>query len=410
MYPVWRGHEPAANGTMSAALQCDVAVVGGGPVGAALALALHQAQFDVRLVERAAAPETRLPDAGSDAAYDLRVYAVSRASARFLDGLGVWSAITAARSCAYQGMRVWADAETRVLPFTAAEVGASCLGWIVEQQRIRAACWAALPAEVTVPGVSVQAAQFDDSGCRLDLTGRGSLRARLVVSAEGAEARLRDWAGLETEGWSYGQRAVVCHLHTRVPHDDIALQRFLPDGPLAFLPLADGRRSIVWSTRPEHAQSLLALSDAAFGEQLSVAAGGAVGVVDRCTERLSFPLRLQHAQDYVRGGFALVGDAAHVVHPLAGQGANLGFGDAEALVQTLSGARAQRQDWAGLRALMRYQRARKAANLEMLALTDALNRGFRSRVPGLRRVLDEGMGLVGRLPPARRALIERALG
>lgn len=381
--------------------RCDIAVVGGGVVGASAALALSRAGFDVQLIERAAPP----PPAGAD--YDPRVYALAPSSAALLDGLGVWSSLPADRLCAYQRMRVWESAPERALSFGASEVGEALLGWIAEQSQLLSALWARFPAGLARPDTAVEDAQFG-AGARLILS-RGELQARLVIAAEGAVSPLRERAGIETAQRDYGQLALVTHVQTREPHRGVALQRFLPGGPLAFLPLADGRRSIVWSLPVEEARHLQALPQADFHQQLASAIQFETGDILASTPRALFPLRLMHATEYVRDALALVGDSAHVVHPLAGQGVNLGLADVSELVRVLIEARDQRSDWAGARVLRRYERARKAANLEMLALTDLLDRSFRSALPGLPRLLDAGLALLDRMAPAKQALIRRAL-
>jgi ubiquinone biosynthesis UbiH/UbiF/VisC/COQ6 family hydroxylase len=234
------------------------------------------------------------------------------------------------------------------------------------------------------------------------------LRARLVVAAEGAGSPLRERAGIVTAERDYSQMALVAHVRTSEPHRGQALQRFLPGGPLAFLPLADGRRSIVWSLPVEQAREIQGLDDGAFGQALASAIQFETGEITATTPRHLFPLRLVHATDYVRDALVLVGDSAHVIHPLAGQGVNLGLGDAAELTRVLVQAREQRQDWSGTRVLRRYERARKAANLEMLALTDLLDRAFRA--PGLPRLLDAGLAVLDRVGPAKQLLIRRALG
>jgi ubiquinone biosynthesis UbiH/UbiF/VisC/COQ6 family hydroxylase len=209
-------------------------------------------------------------------------------------------------------------------------------------------------------------------------------------------------------GWHYAQRAIVCHVDTQRAHRGIAWQRFLASGPLAFLPLADGRCSIVWSAEEALAGELLALDDAAFAARLGEAAEHALGEVLRTTPRLSFSLRLLHAQDYARPGLVLVGDAAHTVHPLAGQGVNLGFADVQQLTSTLVEARDAGRDWSASRRLHSYARARKAANLEMLAVTDGLYRAFRLRLPGLKAALGLGLEAVDKLGPLKSWLARQA--
>ncbi|MDB5971332.1 MAG: 2-octaprenylphenol hydroxylase [Hydrocarboniphaga sp.] len=370
-------------------------------VGAAAALALSQAGFDVRLLERGAAP----PMPGAD--YDLRVYAIAPSSAALLSDLGIWQALPGDRLCAYQGMRVWESAPERGLNFGAADVGENQLGWIAEQVQLLAALWRQLPPGVARPNTPVNDAVFAD-GALLKLAD-GELQARLVVAAEGAGSPLRERAGIVTAEREYRQLALVAHVQTREPHRGLALQRFLPGGPLAFLPLADGRRSIVWSLPAEQARRVHALSDDDFHRALAAAVQFETGTILRSTARTLFPLRLMHATEYVRDALALIGDSAHVIHPLAGQGVNLGLADVAELRRVLVEARAQRLDWAGLRVLRRYERARKAANLEMLALTDLLDRAFRTRIPGLPRLLDAGLAMLDRAAPAKQALIRRAL-
>jgi ubiquinone biosynthesis UbiH/UbiF/VisC/COQ6 family hydroxylase len=233
------------------------------------------------------------------------------------------------------------------------------------------------------------------------------LRARIAAAADGADSKMRELAGIETLTWEYPQQAIVCHVATAQPHRRTALQRFLPSGPLAFLPLADGRSSIVWSTTA--AEELLALSEKDFRARLRDASQDALGEIGDMTRRVSFPLRLLHARDYVQGPLVLLGDAAHVVHPLAGQGVNMGLADAQMLCDTVLKLRSAR--WPDpRRALQRYQRARKAENVEMLALTDALNRAFGVNAPLWTGSLQLGMQLLDRMVPIKTRLARRALG
>jgi ubiquinone biosynthesis UbiH/UbiF/VisC/COQ6 family hydroxylase len=383
----------------------DIIVVGGGPVGAAAALALRQQGFSVALLERGAPPPPF-----DQAGYDLRVYALAPQSQRLIEQLGLWNALESARVSAYGGMRVWERGPQHALRFDGADSGRAELGWIVEHSLLVAALWSALDGVARYEHAVIEGAELGETGCRLHLADGRSLQARLVVAADGADSQLRGLAGIDTLGWDYAQRAIVCHVRTERPHRAIAWQRFLASGPLAFLPLADGRCSIVWSAEAALAEELLALDDAAFLAGLGEAYELALGAVLQTTPRRSFPLRLLHAQDYVRPGLVLVGDAAHAVHPLAGQGVNLGLADVWQLVATLAQAREAGRDWSGLRRLQVYARARKAANLEMLALTDGLYRAFRLRLPGVKAALGLGMEAVDRMGPLKSWLARQAAG
>jgi len=355
------------------------------------------------LLERGAAPPAYNP---SD--YDLRVYALAPQSMRLLDQLGVWPDLAAARISPYGGMRVWERGPEHALRFDCADSGRAELGWIVEHSLVVDALWRKLGGMASYQRAAVEAAVFEESGATLRLADGRALRARLVVAADGADSQLRGLAGIDTVGWAYAQRALVCHVRTQRPHRGIAWQRFLASGPLAFLPLADGRCSIVWSAEEPLAKELLALDDAAFMARLGEAAEQALGEVLQTTPRVSFPLRLLHAQDYARPGLVLVGDAAHAIHPLAGQGVNLGFADVQQLAGTLAAARDAGRDWSGLRTLQAYARARKSANLEMLVLTEGLYRAFRLRVPGFKAALGLGMEAVDKLGPLKSWLVRQA--
>jgi 2-octaprenyl-3-methyl-6-methoxy-1,4-benzoquinol hydroxylase/2-octaprenylphenol hydroxylase len=254
----------------------------------------------------------------------------------------------------------------------------------------------------------VQALELRDDVASLVLDDGRTIVAKLVLAADGAESQLRLWAGIECTRWSYPQQAVVCHVRTERPHGGIASQRFLPEGPLAFLPLADGRSSIVWSAT--NADELLALGDDEFCNRLAAAAQFQFGAILGTTRRVAYPLRLLHASRYVQPRLALVGDAAHVVHPLAGQGVNMGLADAAALVEAIVAARKRGADIGALRGLQRYERARKADNLEMLAMTDGLHRAFGHRSAAWDRLRNAGMDTVNRLTPLKNLLARRATG
>ncbi len=395
----WKRDAACGAGAIVSTAECDIAVVGGGLVGVAAALGLEQQGFRVRLIERG------MPPTRSDG-YDARVYAVSPATQRFLGRLGVWQAIADRRVSPYRHMQVWERDVAEGIRFNAADIHADTLGHIVENEVMLEALWRALPTGATQTGAKVTDIHVDDAGVRLQLADSSELRAALLVIAEGRESTLRTRAGFEVTSGDYPQTAVVCHVQTEAAHQETCWQRFLPTGPLAFLPLADGRCSIVWSTT--EAEELLQLDDAAFALRLGAASQHVLGRMLSVTPRLRFGLGLRHADHYVSERMVLIGDAAHVVHPLAGQGVNLGLADAEALVRILG--EPPPTDPGRLRRLKRYERCRRADVVEMIAVTDALYRAYALEMPGLGALRELGLRTVAAIPPLRRQLIRRAAG
>lgn len=389
---------------MSTAFDADILVAGGGPVGLAAAAALEQCGFRVRLFERGSAPT-----AFDATQMDARVYALSPASLALLDRLGAGEALRRTRLSPYRGMQVWESDPQRALHFNAADAGEERLGAIVEHSVLASALAACLTPGAAGFGREIRELVSDETGVSLRLADDTVLRGRLLVAADGPDSPLRTRLGVPTVGWAYDQQALVCHLQPERPHAQTAWQRFLPSGPLALLPLADGRVSLVWSCRRELAEELLTLSDAEFALRVSSASQHRLGALSLPTARRALPLRLLHASHYHGESVVLVGDAAHVVHPLAGQGMNLGFGDVAALTGVLSEARDAGRGWWRERTLASYARRRKAENLEMLALTDGLKRLFGSDSAALRRLLGLGLELVDRLPLTKPALLGRAL-
>ena len=385
----------------------DVAIVGAGPVGCVLALALARGGVHTALVE------ARNPRPWSRDSMDLRVYALSRASQNILHRLGAWDRVATARACPYEAMRVWEAGGGGRVEFRAEEVDELDLGHIVEGtllgealiERVRAApdidwhCPAAL-----------QRLTVGDDDAVLTLEDGTRIKARLVVGADGARSRVRELAGIDVRESSYGQNAVVAHLRPERAHERAARQVFHPDGPLALLPLEDGRVSIVWSTRPEHAGALLAMDDKAFGRAVTESSEQALGALTPASERAGFPLRRLHAENYVAPRVALAGDAAHVVHPLAGQGMNLGLLDAAALAEVVLDARRDGRDVDDYLVLRRYERWRHAENVAMQSAFGGFNQLFGASTTGMRSMRGLGMQIFNQFGPAKRLAIRIALG
>jgi 2-octaprenyl-3-methyl-6-methoxy-1,4-benzoquinol hydroxylase/2-octaprenylphenol hydroxylase len=423
---------------MSRRGELDAIVVGAGPVGAALAAALAQDGFAVALIEAREPKPWRAEDE-----VDPRVVALAPDARDLLDDLGVWPSIAAARAGAYRYMRVWDATAPGELCFDAAERGEAALGWIVENRLIQHALWrvcasdaraifpdresreaavrgrtfhqnasssggvrAYCPAEVA----EVAEAENGDDAVVATLDDGTRLRAKLLVAAEGAESALRGRLGIAFEGRDYGQRAVVAHVATERAHESTAWQRFLPGGPLAFLPLADGRCSIVWSLPDAEAARVLALDDAAFRAELGCAFDFRLGAITAATPRLAFPLRLRLAGRYVAGRCVLIGDAAHVVHPLAGQGVNLGLRDVACLRRVLRDARERGSDPGAAHVLRRYERERRSENTLAARGFDLIERVFGSSSTPLAGLRAAGLALASRVAPLRRALADAAAG
>lgn len=385
----------------------DVAVVGGGMVGAATALALARAGFTVALVD------AREPAAWAVADdVDLRVVGLAPSSVILLDRLGVWAAIRDARASGYERMVVWDAENGATLRFDAADEGRDVLGYIVENNLVQATLWHALDdagVRRIVPGDVVGYSERDDRA-QLELADGQFVSARVVVAADGADSPLRAMAGIGTHGRDYAQRGVVAHVTTTHPHERTAWQRFLPSGPLAFLPLADGRSSIVWTLPESEAARVMALDDAAFRDALGVASDFRLGPIVSVGRRAAFPLRLRLADRYQAGRLVLLGDAAHAVHPLAGQGVNLGLRDVEELRDTLVAARDAGRDIAAPHVLRRYARRRNSADGLDAWSFDALGRIYAWRSPPLVAARGLGVRLVDGLTPLKRKLARHAAG
>jgi 2-polyprenyl-6-methoxyphenol hydroxylase-like FAD-dependent oxidoreductase len=377
----------------------DIAVVGAGITGLALAAQLatgrHTDRFHISVIDA-----SRRPVFSSDDEIALRVSAIANGSVALLDSVGAWQAVLAGRVSPFERMHVWDEGDApdsgAALTFNAAEYAVPQLGFIVENVLLQDALLRVLDTtDVTL--------QFDSPLDALP-------EADLVVGADGARSFVRDKAGIKSNRWPYEQTALVTHLKTEKPHGATALQRFLRDGPLGMLPLADGRISVVWSTAPETADRALDASDDELGRLLTVASDGVLGNLRVDGPRGAFPLAAQHADEYVRAGVALIGDAAHAIHPLAGQGANLGLQDAAELAKVIEAAVDNGLHPGDRPILRRYERARRGDNLLMLHFTTGLNRLFTTDSSLLKELRTAGMRLFNRSGPIKERAVKVALG
>jgi 2-octaprenylphenol hydroxylase len=383
---------------------CDVVIVGAGLVGASLAAALAPSGLRVVLIE----PRPPVPPAES---WDSRVYAVSPGSAAFLAGVGAWNEVDAARVARVETMRIFGDEPTAQLRFSAYEAGLSELAFIAESGRLQSALWQCvshLPQVRILCPTTCDAMLHHADHVEMLLAGGTTLRTQLVVGADGAQSWVREQAGIKVIAHDYAQSAVVANFAAAQPHYDTAYQWFRTDGVLALLPLPGNGVSMVWSTSHTHAQALMALDALSLAQCVREASADTLGALSVMTPPAAFPLRLQRVSALIKPRLALVGDAAHNVHPLAGQGVNLGFRDARELAAVLCDRGAQR-DCGDVMLLRRYERARKEDVLSMQMATDSLQKLFGSRAVWLSQTRNLGMRVVENLPLIKKLLVQHAV-
>lgn len=398
---------------MSRELQVDVAVVGAGPVGATLALRLAVAGMTVAVLDRAALPPMEHPE------FDGRAYAIAAGSRLVLDGAGIWAALPVEpgpiREIRVSDGKPGRRAAPFFLHFDVAELGGEddAFGWMVEARSLRVALNARLAAQAGLRVFAPATARVErrEDGATLTLGDGTVIRARVVVAAEGRGSALREAAGIGVTRFQYRQHAVVCAIAHERPHEGVALEHFLPAGPFAQLPLAPGPEgenlsALVWTERPEAARALMNCSAARLEAEIVRRMGTHLGRVRAVGRRWSHPLGLLHAHRYVGTRLVLVGDAAHGMHPIAGQGLNVGFADVAALAALLDGA----ADPGDAALLARYQRERRPRVMAMLAATDALDRLFSTDHPGVRLARDLGLAAVHRVAPVKRFFMRQAMG
>lgn len=387
----------------------DVVIAGGGMVGLALACGLQGSGLRVALLEQ------QQPDSAPlSAQHELRVSAINAASERLLRHVGVWPAIQAARASAYGAMEVWDRDSFGKIAFCAAEYGFTHLGHIIENRVIQQALWqraATLPDITLIAPAALKQVAWGENDAFITLRDERMLTARLVVGADGAQSWLRQHADIPLTFWDYGHHALVATVRTVEPHRATARQVFHGDGILAFLPLSDPHRcSIVWSLPPERAQHMVQLDDEAFNHALGVYFDMRLGACRVESARLTFPLTGRYARSFAAHRLVLVGDAAHTVHPLAGQGVNLGFMDAAELISELRRLQRQGKDIGQHLYLRRYERSRKQSAALMLAGMQGFRELFDGNNPAKKLLRDIGLTLADNLPGVKPALLRQAMG
>jgi 2-octaprenylphenol hydroxylase len=384
----------------------DVAIVGAGLVGSSLALALRGSGLSVALIE-AHAPQV-LP---ADISWDNRIYAISPGSANFLAQLGVWAELPAERIARIEAMAIYGDDGHSRLDFSAYEANLAQLAYIVESRLLQAALWRVLNAanEITLMCPAACAAlTIGVDAAQLSLRDGTEISAKLIVAADGAHSWVREQSGIGTRDKDYRQLGVVANFTTELPHQGIAYQWFGRDGVLAYLPLPGNQISMVWSLQEDIAQSLLQLPAAELCERVAQASGMRLGKLALMTPPAAFPLHLIAPDHLIQPRIALIGDAAHQVHPLAGQGVNLGFADAKALAAVLAG-RGPR-DCGDTLLLRRFERARREEILAMQWVTDGLHGLFNHTQPVLGWARNAGLAMTNRFTWVKRQLVKQALG
>jgi 2-octaprenyl-6-methoxyphenol hydroxylase len=384
----------------------ELVVVGGGLVGLSLGIACAQAGLETLVIDRED-PAVMLAQS-----YDGRASAIAYGSQQALSALGIW-AMVASEAAPILEIRVADDSAPWFLHYDHREVGEHPLGWIVENPVLRRALLAriqALPRLKHAAPQSVVEVERGAAGALVRLADGGTIRARLVAAADGKASPLRQAAGIRTIEWSYPQTGIVTTVQHEAPHRGVAVEHFLPAGPFAILPLTGNRSSLVWTERADLAPRLMAMGAADFADELRRRFGDFLGVVEPVGPRWSYPLAFLHAEHYAAPRLALVGDAAHVIHPIAGQGLNLGLRDVAALAEVLIDARRLGLDIGEADVLRRYERWRAVDNWMLSAVTDSLNRLFSNAVPPVKLVRDLGLAAVNQVPPLKRLFMRHAMG
>ena len=408
----------------------DIIVVGAGLVGAAFALRMARVFTDktshnskqklgrVALLEARAILSSVSPSATT---FDPQVVALTEGSRQWLNALDVWQNCEA-RACPYSRMQVRDGEGTGCIEFDAAEVQRANLGHIVENSLLRASLLSAIAEQDNIDlycPTPVGSLRRDGETITVNLPRGEQLTSSLVVAADGANSPTREQMGFKLRTWGYEHTAITATIKTEKPHGCTARQWFTPNGPLAFLPLRSSAEenpaeahyvSIVWSQTSAQAEHLMALDKTEFCRELTVSSEGALGTIESVSERLQFPLTQRHGVDYVQAGIALIGDAAHTIHPLAGQGVNLGFSDARVLAEELGRTLEQGSNLGGLQTLKRYQRRRKPDNLAMMATMEGFKRLFEREELPVRLLRNIGMSGLNRLVPLKNSLIRQAMG
>lgn len=385
--------------------QFDVVVVGGGMVGAALACGLAQQQFRVAVIERA---EPAAFDASL--APDIRISAIGASSVALLRQLNVWPRVQAMRSAPYRKLETW-EWQSAHVTFDAAALGIPELGYMVENSVLQRALWEQMQQDgvTLLCPASLQALLAHSGGWQLQLDDGSTLDSQLVVGADGANSRVRQLAGIGIRGWNYAQSCMLISVECEHEAGDATWQQFTPDGPRAFLPLFDRHASLVWYDAPARIRQLQNLPLSQLAKEVQANFPARVGRF-QVKNAASFPLVRRHATRYVLPGLALVGDAAHTINPLAGQGVNLGYRDVDALIDTLVDARSQAQRWASLPVLQRYHRQRYKDNLLMQGGMDLFYFAFSNALPPLRVVRNLGLIAAENAGVLKRQVLRYALG
>ncbi|MBO6518843.1 MAG: UbiH/UbiF/VisC/COQ6 family ubiquinone biosynthesis hydroxylase [Rhodospirillales bacterium] len=400
------------NPTAAETLHADIVIVGGGLVGAVAARALADTGFRIVVIDGTDPRDAR------DAAFDGRASAVAAASERLLSAIGVWPHLEP-EVAPILDIRVADGRSPLFLHYNHEDVDAGPLGYLAENRHIRMAALAALEDTDNVRFLAplrVEHIERSASGVRATLSDGRTVKARLAIAADGRGSKIRESAGIKTTQWRYPQEAIVCTVEHATPHGFVAHEHFMPAGPFAILPLKGTaerpgcRSSIVWTERAARAKALVSLDDETFLNELAKRFGDFMGEIEVVGPRFCHPLGLQFAHASVAERLVLIGDADHGMHPIAGQGLNMGYRDVAALCDVLGEARRLGLDIGSGAVLQRYQRWRRFDNTLMLAVTDGLNRLFSNDIAPIRHARDIGLGLVDKMPPLKKVLMRSAMG
>jgi len=393
-------------------LDYDMIIVGANIVGSTLACALADSSLKLLVID-GFKPEPDWPNNSYDDTHDLRVSALTSTSSELFEKLGIWQNLIKDRPSPFRALHVWNEDANNKLSFDSADTGEAYLGHIVENRRVQQALHQALAYRRSVElklGISLATLTIEKDKATITTSDKKTITTKLIVGADGARSKVRDLSNISTNSWSYQQQAIIANVKTEKSHQQCGWQRFLATGPLALLPLADGRCSIVWSAQDAYANELMAMDKETFASEMTTALQNELGQITLDSERAAFPLKAQHANNYVAPRIALIGDAAHSIHPLAGQGVNLGLLDAACLAEIINTALENKRDIGREQTLKKYQRARKTSNLAMLTATDGLNKLFSNNNDLLNWARNTGFATVNAMPKTTSLFMRLAAG